>query len=812
MTSKSLFFKLLRENVKRRAWAIALAVLGFFFALPINLALTMENAIKTQFWRYNNYEPLVFADGTADVEKLARILELKTQIVLESIQFGNGLIAFLIIVAAVVIGVSSFSYLHNRRKVDFYHSIPVRRELLFAVQYIGGFLIVALAYLVNLGIVMVVGCAYQVPFSSVAGTAMLGWLLNLLFFLLMYAVVSIAMIMTGNMLVGILGSGVFFFYMPIMITLLVGYCSTFFKTIHYYFLNGAGSPFMAALKWTSPIAAYITAIGWEMGGQLGKHIPAFIILFFAALGLAILALELYRKRPSEAAGKAMAFKWSMMPIRVLLVFGFGMGGAMFFWLLQSTLVWLVFGAVVGSLISHCVVEIIYNFDFKKLLSHKLQYVCCLACVLLAVMAFRFDWFRYDYYVPDEGKVTEAAVEINLDGNWVNFKDIQQDRDGQLTVEYRDGVEVLPEHMHITNLGPVLKIAAKGRDIALADREKEMRRYTDQETMGSSSSWIMGYGSDGERTEGEDFYTRLSVIYTLKSGRKVYRTYNLYLSQVMDDYRAIYDSPEYKDGLYNKVMDLQASDIAKVSYGERGKRLRVNPDGNSGYGELLAAYQADLTELTVERRLAENPVGQIWFTDRYESAYAEQQLKWLEQSRGRSRAQVSEYELDISQAWPVYPSFERTMSALNKLGVDVGRVVPDEQIKSVSLDMSNAMRELGLRDLEDEELAARYPVSGAGSTLVFEEPENIKLLLDAMVDEQSLNLNGLCAAEVSVYVSAAPSNLTGSVSGYLQVNKITPEIKALFKGTPLEDYNPAGDTAECGTVAAVPIMAETVRVD
>ena len=38
MTSKSLFFKLLRENVKRRAWAIALAVLGFFFSLPINLA------------------------------------------------------------------------------------------------------------------------------------------------------------------------------------------------------------------------------------------------------------------------------------------------------------------------------------------------------------------------------------------------------------------------------------------------------------------------------------------------------------------------------------------------------------------------------------------------------------------------------------------------------------------------------------------------------------------------------------------------------------------------------------------------------
>lgn len=108
MTSKSLFFKLLRENVKRRAWAIALAVLGFFFSLPINLALTMENAIKTKFWRYNDYEQLVFAEGVSEAEKLAKILEIKTQIVLDSVKFGNGLIAFLIIVAAVVIGFPAF--------------------------------------------------------------------------------------------------------------------------------------------------------------------------------------------------------------------------------------------------------------------------------------------------------------------------------------------------------------------------------------------------------------------------------------------------------------------------------------------------------------------------------------------------------------------------------------------------------------------------------------------------------------------------------------------------------------------------------
>ena len=154
----------------------------------------------------------------------------------------------------------------------------------------------ALAYLVNLGILMVVSCAYQVPLSAVLGTAMMGWLLNLLFFLLMYAVVSIAMIMTGNMLVGILGTGVFFFYMPGMITLLVGYCSTFFETIHYYFLTGDGSPLYGSHQMDVPGIRIHHGHRWNMGNQLGKHIPALFIILFAAVALALLALELYRKR------------------------------------------------------------------------------------------------------------------------------------------------------------------------------------------------------------------------------------------------------------------------------------------------------------------------------------------------------------------------------------------------------------------------------------------------------------------------------------------------------------------------------------
>ena len=114
MTFRSLYFKLLWEDLKRRSWAIALAILAFFFSLPINLALTMENAQADNFYAYNNYVSLDTVRWSSEAEKAARILELKTRIVLNGGEFGNGLLAFLMIVTAVVMGASSFAYLHNR--------------------------------------------------------------------------------------------------------------------------------------------------------------------------------------------------------------------------------------------------------------------------------------------------------------------------------------------------------------------------------------------------------------------------------------------------------------------------------------------------------------------------------------------------------------------------------------------------------------------------------------------------------------------------------------------------------------------------
>ena len=50
----------------------------------------------------------------------------------------------------------------------------------------------------------------------------------------------------------------------------------------------------------------------------------------------------------------------------------------------------VFGILCGTVICHCVVEIIYHFDFKKLFSDKLQLAGCIVVVMAVFCVFRYD--------------------------------------------------------------------------------------------------------------------------------------------------------------------------------------------------------------------------------------------------------------------------------------------------------------------------------------------------------------------------------------------------------------------------------------
>lgn len=660
---------------------------------------------------------------------------------------------------------------------------------------------VGAAYGFNLLLLTGVALSYGVPVGRILGAMAGGWALNMLYYALMYSVAVAAMMMTGNIVVGVLGTGVFFFFLPGVMMLLGWYCETFFVTTARYMWSSDQSPFTWGVRYLSPFSVYINSFGWKMN-ELVKHVPELICTILAFLAVATLDLELYRKRPSEAAGKAMAFKKSMPPVRILLVLGIGLAGGMFFWSLQSRLRWGLFGTMVSVVLTHCIVEIIYHFDFKKMFCHRLQLGLCLAAGILAFLSFRYDWYGYDSYIPSKEEIVSASLDIGVDSSWLSDKTFETGSDGKLQIRYADPYEYIEENMVLTDKEAVMSMVEEGRKRALEGRDerlgirKAVARIDGYHSNAASSIGYIG-GADGPTSiflamktgskadsEQEKFETNMTVCYRLANGREVRRSYSLPLSAVMDSYEALYRQDAYKEGMY-RILSQEPGQVKQVLYREADQVMDVSQDSRVQEA-VLKAYQQDMRELTVEERLVEMPVGSLVFMTDQENTYLQQKRQTTRSAfGGMERYQVE----DVSQYWPVYLSFERTIELLKEQGMEPGTCLAPEKVERITFDVQNYFYEQQGALPEGEalaELQKTNPNYREGGSLVIEEPAAIRLLLGAIAEDDSCRMNYLCeTVEGGPYCTIRTENEAG-VGGMLIKNRITPEIAELFAGIPLNN--------------------------
>ena len=144
MTSRNLFFKLMKEDLKRRRWAIGFSVLALFFAMPMAAAMgigEIGNQYKQWLISGTGYENMV-----PETLRQTKILRLAGEI----LGFENYALFMVVGAAAMILGLTGFLYLHSKKLIDFYNSLPVKREMLFTVKFLDGFLIILAAYLINM--------------------------------------------------------------------------------------------------------------------------------------------------------------------------------------------------------------------------------------------------------------------------------------------------------------------------------------------------------------------------------------------------------------------------------------------------------------------------------------------------------------------------------------------------------------------------------------------------------------------------------------------------------------------------------------
>lgn len=382
MTSKTLSAKLLRESIKRGTAFGALLTLVFFCYFPVGGMLLLRTF-------------------KGDV-----ITDVRYQLLLYG---GNNPVLFVITFAtAALLGIFMFSFLHSQDKVDFYHSLPVRREKLFGIQYLAGVLLWFVPYAVNSLLYMILCALKGRPADPLMALQSLA--AHLICFLLVYSMMILAMMLTGKIFVAIAGMIVLCGYIPAVTLLTAAMMDLHFATCPdtLYAVGTTGYKL-------SPVMVYVLTCGQMMGNDTYRFPKALMLAaLLTAFLTAVISLCLYRRRRSEAAGSAISFYTAGRVIKFLIVVPCALACYLFLYAISGgSILWGLLGLLLGLLIFSGVVEFIYTMDIREIFRDRGQLLLTAVVVVAVMCEFWFDLTGYDKWVPDKNGV--SYVEISAAG-------------------------------------------------------------------------------------------------------------------------------------------------------------------------------------------------------------------------------------------------------------------------------------------------------------------------------------------------------------------------------------------------------------
>lgn len=633
MISKNLLFNLHKEDLKRRIWSLALIILSLVVILPIRCALEVEGYIMDNEW----------------IKKA----------VINLMGASNTLMVLFTIICAVVCGLSGFFYLHSRKKVDLYHSIPVKRETLFSVSFINGVLIYVIPYLFNVILCFVVLSLKNLMSVEVFQTALIAFGFNILYYCLIYTVTIIAVMLTGNIIISILGAGVFLLYGPMWVQLWELYSSAFFKT-YYTRMN-----FDHAYTLSSPVLTYV---GLIVAGISHSRANLYIIISVIMLVILIgLAVFLYKKRPSEAAGNAMTFAITKPIIKFLLVVPIALGGGI---ILRNIVSgnrdgWFLFGLMFMLIISYGFIQVIYNFDIRSAFKQKKQLLACFIISGIAAGVFRFDMMNIDGYIPKMSEIESMSVYISgVD---------QQLHDYDSNGHYIEASDYHLKLMELTDFNAAYSLAKVGID---STDKLEATDYRHEYFI-------------------EDYY-RYVVKYKLKNGKTEYRKYMIAEDTSRDLLQKIYDNKAFKSVHY-PINRIDSNNINELSVSYASDLLNYTESGMDGNGNINFTNKTDSQEIVELTEIYKKELNQLSF----EAASNENPIAILNLFVG-----------DTSYSgYYIYPSFTNTLAFLEEHGFDTTKSIDIKKVKEIIVSKNaNLVYEMQAGDMmkvADEQLTHLY---------------------------------------------------------------------------------------------------------
>ena len=679
MTSKSLFFKLMKEDFKTRVWTLAISILIFFFSLIVATAMMISfNLYNSSTYNYSDDLAMNF---------------------MSYIGINNPFFGIIFIVLSLVMAMSGFSYLYSKKKVDLYHSLPVKREVLYFIKLINGILIVVIPFIICeiVASLLVITNTGKISVLIAAIWAIAEWTL---LFILSYFLTVFSIMLTGNMLIGILACGFFSFYFPLISLVLKGYQSTFFDT--YYtsgFIIENVLPNMSSFMLMFNI--------FEL-----KWLTRIIIVILASIAFLFINLLLYKKRASEAAGKSVSFNVIKLPIKsMMVIFMSILMYLLGYEVMNDSIGWGLFGLIVSGVITHCVMEIIYNQDFKKIFAKKIELLVLIIISIFIAAAFQFDIFGYDSYIPSASQIKSTAVISNLlESNSEQYYNKVEISDGYyndsfVDVDYASDSKIEADQinkMDIQNKDAVLELARQGIEAAKYDLEM--------------------YGN----------FDKVLISYKLKNGRTVGRVYYVDLDQSTSGLSNVYADESYKKSSY-PILSENPENIVSVDFnGIMDNDTHIVFHDDELKKKFVETYKKELMNLDYETKLKSYPFASIRFNNEFMEG-ALRKYAGFNYTSDSTTAVNSKWEnvyansLESVGFYPIYPEFKETLALLKEMDVEVIYKFPAEYVESIDVSY-NDWENIDLDD--NDEVSGSY--TGATTVKTFTDKKDIEDILYKLV--------------------------------------------------------------------------------
>lgn len=580
---------------KGQLWIPAFCLLGFL------MAFVMTELLLFGYW---------LDAQNQTIESLSKLYEG----IWKSNLLFNGFAVTML--AAVTNGVQSFWYLYSRRKIDCYHSLPVKRSELFWRRTGVGILYYLVPYVLMVFLAICVGAARGLFQPKIIGMALMMCFLHFLIYLLFYFCTVLVVCVTGNSLMGVLCLGGLMLYGIVLRKLIMGYRAAFYKTFFgqelygiLKFLEEYGSPYC--------LGSHLLE---QYGG--GNYLAVLTIAACVTAMIGGLAWMAFLRRPSESAEKPMVYDWISIIVKIMVTVPCGLGVGLIFYMLpygEAKRVWWILGMVLGTVISHGVLEVVYQMDFQKFWSKKHHLVLVGILVAACAVNYQMDLLKFDAYFPKQEKL--AAVNANLSSlSGLNQPMLLQEEDGR----YRSiGTWTCQEAV-----------------------------LTGENGVGSKTWQALKKIAERQEAEDKEGYA-IPVKYTLKSGREIFREYVFTPEDIYGLIEALYEEGTLRE----QQTSFLAIDFRYLKNVEgvfaNGEVYRLFQEEPCKYQELLSAFSEDVKEADAGELLVQ-PTARL----RMEYAFP------VKEDAG------SPYMGDFSHIVTVVnvvPAFKRTIAILEETG-------------------------------------------------------------------------------------------------------------------------------------------------